>query len=398
MGYHPEMRLVLACVICCACGNGPLDYPPAPLHDLGIHEGPTYVARNLMAPNGIAVLLAHPRLGQPAIRRAGEAFDVSWIAPGLSATPPVLALDQGDPITSSPPVCDADGICHATATIPAAAPGLHGLCITLGMASTCSANAIAIVTDYASPATVVHVSDAHIGEDGTAELFGKVIDRINALDPPADFAIFTGDGADDGLAPHRASFVTLIGQLQIPVFIITGNHDYENVGIDGHLLDVGPELDFAAPYGDLRLVGLSSGQDLDNGHHIGTISESSGPDIGQLDWLHSLLVDTPATNVIFFHHPIYNALFATIGPQSRDRLKDLVTRNDVLAVLTGHTHVRSAFDADGNSRGLSLDGDTVPSARWPLHFSVARSTNGSGGFAVFHLSSTHVDYRWVPLD
>jgi predicted phosphodiesterase len=397
MGYHREMRFVLGCVVCCACGNGPLDYPPPPLRDLGIHEAPTYVARNLMASN--AMLIAHPRLGQPAIRRAGESFDVSWIAPGMTSVAPQLALDTGEAIASEQAVCDGDGICHATATLPATAPGLHGLCITLSTASACSPSAIAIVTEYASPATVVHLSDAHIGEEGMAELFGKVVDRINALDPPADFAIFTGDGVDDGLAPHRGSFVTSIGRLRIPVFIVTGNHDYENVGIDGHLIDVGPELDYAVPYGELRLVGLSSGQDLDDGNHAGTISESSGPDVTQLDWLHSLLADgPPASNIVFFHHPIYNALFATIGPQSRDRLKDLVTRDDVLAVLTGHTHVRSAFDADGNSRGLSLDGEDVPAARWPLHFSAARSTNGRGGFAVFHFSSTHVDYRWVSLE
>src|SRR6185503_3252372 len=104
-----------------------------------------------------------------------------------------------------------------------------------------------------------------------------------------------------------------------------------------------------------------------------------------------------APTVFLLHHPIYNGLFATVGPESRDRLKALVTRDDALAVLAGHTHITSVYDADGNSRDLSLDGQNVDPARLPLHYTAARASNGSGGFAVFHVSEHHVDYRWVSL-
>ena len=90
--------------------------------------------------------------------------------------------------------------------------------------------------------------------------------------------------------------------------------------------------------------------------------------------------------MFFLHHPIYNGLFATVGPDSRDRLKALVTRDDALAVLAGHTHITSAYDADGNSRDLSLDAQNVDPRRLPLHYTAARSTNGRGGYAVFHLA------------
>ena len=70
----------------------------------------------------------------------------------------------------------------------------------------------------------------------------------------------------------------------------------------------------------------------------------------------------------------------------------------MLAVLAGHTHVSAVFDADGNSRGLSLDADAdVSFSRWPLHYVAARATRGSGGFAILHLGAGHVDYRWVAL-
>jgi len=70
----------------------------------------------------------------------------------------------------------------------------------------------------------------------------------------------------------------------------------------------------------------------------------------------------------------------------------------VLAVLTGHLHFVEVFDADGNTRGLSLDAESdVPASRWPLHYIAARSTDDRGGFAILHLGAGHVDYRWHAL-
>jgi hypothetical protein len=378
--------------VSCGPGNVPADYAPGPLRDLGIHQSPIYVARYLMPARSIPLVLAHPRLGQAAIRRAGETVDISWIAPGGGAA----QVSLGDQMIASGGSCDPDGICKLVATLPELAPGLYELCVDIGSARECSSAAVAIVGQYSDPATLVHLSDAHIGADQNLDVFTKVVDAVNALEPPADFVIFTGDAADTGRPEQRAGFVAQLSRLNIPSFVVTGNHDYDAVGIDGHLLDIGPELDFAARYGALRLLGLSSGQDLDDGNHNTTISESSGPDQSQLDWLARTFDDFPT--LVFFHHPIYNPLFATIGPDARDTLKDLVTRDNVIAVLTGHTHVSAVFDADGNSRGLSLDAESdVPFDRFPIHYSAERSTRDNGGFAILHVSALHLDYRWVSL-
>ena len=136
---------------------------------------------------------------------------------------------------------------------------------------------------------------------------------------------------------------------------------------------------------------------MDDGNHNSTISESSAPDHSQLAWLADVL-DDPSPAIVFFHHPVYNALFATLGPRSRDEVRALVTRASVRAVLAGHTHISAVFDADGNSRGLSLDSDSdVPIDRWPLHYGAARVTRGTGGFAILHFGPAHLDYRWVAL-
>jgi hypothetical protein len=196
-----------------ACGNVPIDYAPPQLRALGVHNAPVYVARDLMPRRGLPLVQAYPRLGQPAIRRPGERFEVRWIAPvgGLGAT---ASLDEGPavdldgvgrlPLPLEQIGCDPDGLCHATARAPAT-PRLYSLCLATDDARGCSSGALAVVERYADP-------------------------------------------------------------------------------------------------GSLRLLGLSSGQDLDDGHHFGRLSESSGPDRSQLAWLRGGLVgDDPA--LVFFHRP-----------------------------------------------------------------------------------------------
>ena len=394
----PRWAYVVLLVTACGPGNVPWDYPPAPLGALGIHDSPTYVARYLMPAQSIPLLLAHPRLGQPAIRRAGETIDVGWIAPGIGGQATTIELNDGTPLGFGAGTCDGDGVCHSTIELPATLPlGLFGVCVEVGGARDCSSSALAIVDAYHDPATIIHVSDAHVGDGSSGDVFGNVIAAMNAVSPPADFAVFTGDAADTGQPMQRAGFIADLLNATMPTFVVTGNHDYDDTGIDGHLLDIGPELDFAAQYGELRIVALSSGQDLDDDQHQTTISESSGPDTSQLDWLTSVLADATPPTIAMFHHPIYNGLFATIGPDSRDQLKALVTCPEMRAVLTGHTHMTGVFDAVGDDRGLSLDHDTVPAARWPLHYIASRATLGDGGFAVLHIGTSRVDYAWVGL-
>jgi hypothetical protein len=381
--------------------NEARDYPPSPLADLGLHDAPLYVARDLMGKYGVRVLLAHPRLGQPAIRRVGETIDVGWIEGAAVAAPAQISLSDGVPLGAGPAVCDPHGICRATTTLPPVALGLHGLCVQIGADRDCSPNAIAVVDHYADPALVAHISDPHVGDDDPARIgqrFQPVIDRVNALVPPPDFAIFTGDGPDRGFAGELRAFRDQLARLAVPVFVVTGNHDFDNGGIEGYLLEIGPELDYVAAYGGTRLVGFSSGQDLDEISHPALISESTGPDGSQMTWLSQTIPNLHAATIVFAHHPIYNGLFGTVGPAARDALRGLVTRDSVIAYLSGHTHVTAVFDADGDSRGLSLDGeDDVPLERRPLHYTAARCTNGAGGFALLHLGLLHVDYRWLSL-
>ena len=386
----------LLLVTACHLGQTPQDMPD-PLGALGLHDSPTYVARYVMPAQGLPLLLAHPRLGQPAIRRPGELVDVGWIAPAIGGQPTIISLTDGTPLAFSPGVCDRDGVCHTAVALPTTLTvGFYGVCVAVAGAQDCSSSALAIVDHYNDPATIIHVSDAHIGDGSSQDIFGRVIDAMNAVTPAADFALFTGDAANGGQPAERSTFIADILRANMPIFIVTGNHDYDETGIDGHLIDIGPELDYEARYGALRVVALSSGEDLDADQRSTTILESSGPDDSQLGWLTSVLADATPPTIAMFHHPIYNGLFATIG-DARDRLKALVTCPEMRAVLTGHTHITAVFDAVGDSRGLSLDHGSVAPKRWPLHYVAARATSGGGGFAVLHVGTDHVDYAWLGL-
>ncbi len=395
VGGFASVAALTALVLGSAGCNQPIDYPPLALDQLGLHQAPQYLARDLLPARGVTELLLHPRMGQAAIRRGGEPFDVSYIG-GLGVQ---VLLDGDGPSPAPLPVnnltCDVDGICAGTAQAPFAL-GLHTVCTQRGGAApVCSPAALDIVAAYHDPALVADISDMHVGDGDSLAGWGHVVDALNALDPPPDLVIFSGDGADTGEETQRQGFLSQLVRLQLPSFVVTGNHDMDNGGLDGFLLEVEGELDYQAHYGNLRLVGLSTGQDLDDGHHLGRLSDSGGPDASQLAWLATAL-DGDDPTIVFFHHPLYNGLFGTVGP-ARDALLNLVTRDAVRAVLVGHVHITEVYDRDGENRGLSTASDTVAPERWPLHYTCSRSTNYGDGYALLHIGQERVDYRWVGL-
>src|SRR5262245_57527027 len=107
-----------------------------------MHASPVYAARYLMPAYGLRLMIAHPRLGQPAIRRSGELFDVSWIAPALPSNGLQVSIESGPAVAIASPSCDGDGICHVAASTPVLPPGLYGVCVTLGQLGACAPRAL----------------------------------------------------------------------------------------------------------------------------------------------------------------------------------------------------------------------------------------------------------------
>ena len=398
---HGASRVV-AClvVLAAACGQQPDDYAPAALRTLGLSQSLTYVARTLVTA-GAPPLIAHPRMGHAAILRAGDPFEVAWVGP--SAVASLVGPDGVEralPLVN--PIDDMDHVWRAQAVAPDLA-GSHALCLTAAQMHICTKEALHIVAEFHDPALVAQVSDVHAGDGDSAALFGKAVDDLNARTPPPDLVVMTGDCADTGTEAQRQAFLGELERLRLPSLVITGNHDYDALGVNGYLLDINPELELTARYGELRFIALSTGQDLDDGNHPGTISESDGPDPSELDGLSATLADAVPT-VLLLHHPLYNGLFGTVGP-ARDEMLNLLNNfrepnqpvSVVRAVLAGHTHYSAVFDGDGVAGGLSVTEGSLPQQRWPLHHTASRVSRAPGGYALLTLGTEVVQYRWVAL-
>lgn len=87
--------------------------------------------------------------------------------------------------------------------------------------------------------SIIHLTDTHIGIDlpgvnATRDL-QAALDRINSMSPLPSFVLFTGDLIDglrrENFVPEFNESMTLLSQLNSPIFMINGNHEFRN-GLD----------------------------------------------------------------------------------------------------------------------------------------------------------------------
>ena len=84
-----------------------------------------------------------------------------------------------------------------------------------------------------SPVYFVHISDSHIGPTAEYSRHGfrsqpcvaRAVEIINALPTTPDFVIHTGDVVTEPDVRSYRRAAELFGQLKMPVYFVTGNHD-----------------------------------------------------------------------------------------------------------------------------------------------------------------------------
>src|SRR5690242_9523809 len=59
----------------------------------------------------------------------------------------------------------------------------------------------------------------------TGACLARVVAALNALDPPPDLVVVTGDLCDHGTPEEYAHLRRLLAPLAMPFFLIPGNHD-----------------------------------------------------------------------------------------------------------------------------------------------------------------------------
>jgi 3',5'-cyclic AMP phosphodiesterase CpdA len=199
--------------------------------------------------------------------------------------------------------------------------------------------------------TFVQLSDTHIVAKGStylgydsARYLSEVIAAVNALDPQPAFAIVTGDLTHTGSYSEYEHFVELFSTLQVPYYVLPGNHDR----IETLCRVIPPEafggagrdaFSYALDLDRVRLVALDSTRARALG---GTL------DTARLDWLDAALAEAPSqTTVLALHQPPFRTGIHYLDLMTypgADRLRAIVERNPQIALLlAGHIHcVRAA--------------------------------------------------------
>ncbi len=197
---------------------------------------------------------------------------------------------------------------------------------------------------------LVQITDTHITHPGTL-LYGQVdtpenlrdtVTEINRIRPRPDLVIVTGDLVE---APDRESyrhFKQLLKPLQVPVFVLPGNHDDPEMMAE-HLSDTPwfPVTDdtfqYAVETEDFRVLALNS--------HAGG-SELPELDGDHLDWLERELPKSDKPTLIAVHHPpmVTGIEFIDMGgTEWFQGLREVLNAADnVHLVICGHCHTDMA--------------------------------------------------------
>jgi Icc protein len=208
--------------------------------------------------------------------------------------------------------------------------------------------------------TFIHITDTHLGPQRDFHLHGlnaarhleRLVTLINELREPPDFAVHTGDLANDRRAESYAIAQDILAALQVPVYLVNGNHDDRallRATLDAPLH---PSGDPAAPL-DYTFEVKGERFLVIDGH-----SDAVPDPLGQLSpeqlvWLRDEAQRSSAPLTVFLHYPPF-----PIGSLWFDENMPLVNGEALHAVLCtvrdrlrgvffGHAHHSYQIERDG---------------------------------------------------
>lgn len=203
---------------------------------------------------------------------------------------------------------------------------------------------------------ILQISDTHIVPQGTlvsgrldtsdalkrlVKRIGKIRDQIG----PIDALLVSGDLTDDGRAESYTRFKSLIAPLDLPTYVIPGNHDARNTmrRAFAKVLPASETLNWAYNIGEIHLIGLDT---LVEGKGLGTLSSAS------LKFLQDALsLANGAPVLLALHHPPFSSgidFMDNISLTNSAALCDLVAGYaGTLRVVCGHIHSMFVTDFAG---------------------------------------------------
>lgn len=194
---------------------------------------------------------------------------------------------------------------------------------------------------------VAQISDTHVCAEGT-RLYGRIdtnaglaraIDTVNRLQPRPDLVLMTGDLVESGQHAQYAMLRTLLARLEMPVFVLPGNHDSRErlraaFSDHAYLPAAGEFLHYAAELGPLTLIALDTQVPGEDG---GTLCAE------RLRWLEGELKRSRGRPMLIaMHHPpvpIGVDWLDRSGCANAEALAAVVARHpQVERILCGHVH------------------------------------------------------------
>lgn len=197
---------------------------------------------------------------------------------------------------------------------------------------------------------IAQISDTHLSGHGKktfgiapmAENLMRCVQHINHFRPQPDLVLHTGDVTNNGQTDEARRAAAILNQLEMPYYIVPGNHDDRGI-LAAHFgtpvcpLDPSGLANYTIDTPDLRLIGLDS-------THPGT--PGGYMDETRASWLKSELAKAPHTpTILFMHHP--PATFGVIetdvdGFKNIELLADIVQQHkNIIRILAGHIHLAS---------------------------------------------------------
>ncbi len=197
-------------------------------------------------------------------------------------------------------------------------------------------NAVKVISEYPPSFYFIHISDNHLDKgDCDSHTFTKqlklFIKHFNVINP--EFVIFTGDNTacwGDGCEGAYKCLVKTLQELQVPAFLVPGNHDWD-AKIENYYDFQGYKRYFSFEYSNLNFIGLDTGKQWNECCETMYLKES---DPLQFEWLFNQLKAENKNSILFFHFVF-------------KELEDIFGKYPVIMTLYGHTHINSCFYGGG---------------------------------------------------
>jgi len=267
-----------------------------------------------------------------------------------------------------------------------------------------------------------HISDTHIRPAAIdrSQTFIDHLAEIQAGD--YDFIIHTGDLMDEPSAWAARAFRTITSQVQIPIYLVPGNHDVYNPHLGGleapWWARLAVDSDLEAQY--RRWFGPTWYTFSCQGAHFVALDSliiNSGlpEEKAQWAWLKDTLADIAARQpegvFLFTHLPLFirqpderlepgdfQNRYLLIAPPGRDRLLRLIRQYRVAAVFSGHLHVpwevAHTWPEGFTTRFISTGSSGLPSAMAVEHFDLPLDPAQGLGYHEHRLAEEGLSSRY----